>query len=295
MFPAPSTYLPIFRSIQPGSADDQARLTTALQEHADKLKNVRVDIDQESGFIFLRARSDTEIDGIIADAVASAAVPRIGAPQIAYLEMLARVAEIEYEHRRVSSPVSQYARVAFRFEPNQSPGIEFQNLTSEENVPAEYLPAVERGVRSVFGFGPVMGSPVTGVKAILTGGSHHPVESSPVAFEIAARAACRQLAGHMKLVEPIAAVTVNAPEIQVGLVIGDLNKRRGEILSVRVDDGVATIESRAPFANMFRYSADLRQLAGDEAGVRVILAGLDFVPVSPDTDPDVPAAAAMRA
>jgi elongation factor G len=192
----------------------------------------------------------------------------IGAPQVAYRETITRQAEIDYTHKKQSGGSGQFARVKIVFEPNEEgEDFAFESKIVGGNVPKEYIPGVEKGIQSVMDSGPVAGFPMLGVKATLMDGAYHDVDSSVLAFEIAARAAFRegaQKAG-AQLLEPIMKVEVVTPEDYMGDVIGDLNSRRGQIAGTETRGVDTVISAMVPLANMFGYVNSLRSMSQGRA------------------------------
>ena len=185
----------------------------------------------------------------------------IGAPQVAYRETLGRSAEIDYTHKKQTGGTGQFARVKLMFEPlPPGSGFVFENEIVGGSIPKEFIPGVEKGIKSVMNSGPLVGFPVIDFKVSLIDGAYHDVDSSVLAFEIASRAAFREASEKvaMKLLEPIMKVEVVSPEDYVGTVIGDLNSRRGMILGQEMRGNATVINSMVPLANMFGYVNNLR-------------------------------------
>jgi len=185
----------------------------------------------------------------------------IGAPQVAYRETLGRAAEIDYTHKKQTGGTGQFAKVKLVFEPlPPGSGFVFENEIVGGAIPKEFIPGVEKGLKSVMNAGPLVGFPVIDFQVRLIDGAYHDVDSSVLAFEIAARAAFREAAEkvQMKLLEPIMKVEVVSPEDYVGTVIGDLNSRRGMILGQEMRGNATVINAMVPLANMFGYVNNLR-------------------------------------
>ena len=185
----------------------------------------------------------------------------IGAPQVAYRERLTKKVDIDYTHKKQTGGTGQFARVIITFEPNEAgAGNVFESKIVGGSVPKEYIPGVEKGINSVMGSGILAGFPVVDVKATLTDGGFHDIDSSVLAFEIASRAAFREALqkGASVLLEPIMKVEVVTPEEYTGFVIGDLNSRRGQIQGQDMRGNAVVIDAMAPLANMFGYVNQLR-------------------------------------
>ena len=192
----------------------------------------------------------------------------IGAPQVAYREAFGRVVEVDYTHKKQSGGAGQFARVIMSFEPQRTgAGNEFESKVVGGAVPREYIPGVEKGFLAQLETGVLAGFPVIDVKAVLTDGGYHDVDSSVLAFEIAARAAVREAMekSRPKLLEPIMKVEVVTPEDYMGDIIGDLNSRRGHVQDVGQRSNARLIEAMVPLANMFGYVNTLRSMSQGRA------------------------------
>jgi elongation factor G len=192
----------------------------------------------------------------------------IGAPQVAYREKLTRRIEIPYTHRKQTGGAGQYAKVTIIFEPNEpGKGSSFESQVVGGTVPKEFIPGVEKGITSVMGSGVLAGFPVVDVKATLVDGDYHDVDSSVLAFEIAARAAFREALrkGGSVLLEPIMKVEVITPEDYTGSVMGDLLARRGQVQGQDMRGNAVVINAMVPLANMFGYVNQLRSFSQGRA------------------------------
>ncbi len=249
-------------AIEPKSKADQEKLALALQRLAAEDPSFRVSTDHESGQTRLKGMGELHLD-IKVDILRRTykVDANIGAPQVAYRETLGRPADIDYTHKKQSGGTGQFARVKLTFEPlPPGSGFIFESAIVGGSVPKEYIPGVEKGLKSVLNSGPLAGFPVIDFKVTLTDGAFHDVDSSVLAFEIAARAAFREISDKlgMKLLEPVMKVEVVSPEDYVGTVIGDLNSRRGMILGQEMRGNATVINSMVPLANMFGYVNNLR-------------------------------------
>ncbi len=248
--------------IEPKSKGDQEKLALALQRLAAEDPSFRVSTDHESGETRLKGMGELHLD-IKVDILRRTykVDANVGAPQVAYRETLGRLTEIDYTHKKQTGGTGQFARVKLVFEP-QPPGsgFVFENEIVGGAIPKEFIPGVEKGVKSVMNSGPLVGFPVIDFKVRLIDGAFHDVDSSVLAFEIAARAAFREAAekAQMKLLEPIMKVEVVSPEEYVGTVIGDLNSRRGMIQGQEMRGNATVINAMVPLANMFGYVNNLR-------------------------------------
>ncbi|MGH6800960.1 MAG: elongation factor G, partial [Methylocella sp.] len=220
-------------AIEPKSKADQEKLGVALAKLAAEDPSFRVSTDQESGQTILKGMGELHLD-IKVDILRRTykVDANIGPPQVAYREKLTRRIEIPYTHQKQTGGSGQYAKVKIIFEPNEpGMGSTFESKVVGGTVPKEFIPGVEKGINSVMGSGVLAGFPVVDVKATLVDGDYHDVDSSVLAFEIAARAAFREALrkGGSVLLEPIMKVEVTTPEDYTGSVMGDLLGRRGQV------------------------------------------------------------------
>ncbi len=253
----------IEKAIEPATKGDQEKLSIALQKMAKEDPSFHVYTDEDSGQTIISGMGELHLDikvDILRRPPHNIEV-QVGAPQVAYRETINRKADVDYTHKKQTGGSGQFARVKITIEPNeQGAGYEFESTVVGGNVPKEYIPAVDKGIQSVMGAGVVAGFPVVDVKATLTDGAYHEVDSSAVAFEIAGRSAMRealQKAG-AQLLEPIMKVEVTTPEEYVGGIIGDLNSRRGQIMGTETRGNAQIVNAMVPLANMFGYVDTLR-------------------------------------
>lgn len=255
-------------AIEPKTKADQEKMGIALNRLAAEDPSFRVKSDEESGQTIIAGMGELHLD-IIVDRMRREfkVEANVGQPQVAYRETITKAAEIDYTHKKQSGGSGQFARVKILFEPHEGDDFIFESKIVGGAVPKEYIPGVQKGIESVMGAGPLAGFPMLGVKATLIDGAYHDVDSSVLAFEIAARAAFRegaQKAG-AQLLEPIMKVEVVTPEDYVGDVIGDLNSRRGQISGTE-PRGIATVvDAMVPLANMFGYVNSLRSMSQGRA------------------------------
>ena len=268
--------------IEPKTKADQEKLALALQRLAAEDPSFRVSTDHESGQTRLKGMGELHLD-IKVDILRRTykVDANIGAPQVAYRETLGRATEIDYTHKKQTGGTGQFARVKILFEP-QPPGsgYEFESAIVGGSIPREFIPGVEKGIKSVMNSGPLVGFPVIDFKATLLDGAFHDVDSSALAFEIAARACFREAAGkaQMKLLEPIMKVEVVSPEDFVGTVIGDLNSRRGMIQGQEMRGNATVINAMVPLANMFGYVNNLRSATQGRANYTMQFDHYEAVP-----------------
>ena len=256
-------------AVEPKSKADQEKLGIALSKLAAEDPSFRVSTDQESGQTILKGMGELHLD-IKVDILRRTykVDANIGQPQVAYREKLTRRQEIDYTHKKQTGGTGQFARVKFIVEPNEpGAGFSFESKIVGGAVPKEYIPGVEKGLNSAKDNGLLAGFPLIDFKATLTDGKFHDVDSSVLAFEIAARAAFRELKekGSPKLLEPIMAVEVVTPEEYLGSVIGDLNGRRGMIQGQDMRGNATVVNAFVPLANMFGYVNTLRGMSQGRA------------------------------
>ncbi len=249
-------------AIEPKSKADQEKLGVALAKLAAEDPSFRVSTDQESGQTILKGMGELHLD-IKVDILRRTykVDASIGAPQVAYREKLTKKVEINYVHKKQTGGTGQFAKVIIVFEPAEpGAGSSFESKIVGGSVPKEYIPGVEKGINSVMGSGVLAGFPVVDVKATLIDGAYHDVDSSALAFEIAARAAFREglQKGGAVLLEPIMKVEVVTPEEHTGYVMGDLLSRRGQVQGQDMRANAVVINAMVPLANMFGYVNQLR-------------------------------------
>ncbi|CAN7288803.1 elongation factor G [Phenylobacterium sp. LjRoot219] len=256
-------------AVEPKSKADQEKLGVALAKLAAEDPSFTVSTDHESGQTILKGMGELHLDIKIDILKRTYKVEaNIGAPQVAYRETISRKAEIDYTHKKQTGGTGQFARVKLVFEPGEvGSGFVFESSVVGGSVPKEYIPGVEKGLTSAKENGLLAGFPVIDFKASLVDGAFHDVDSSVLAFEIASRAAFKELRekGGAKLLEPIMGVEVVTPEEYLGSVIGDLNGRRGQIQGQDVRGNAIVINAFVPLANMFGYVNNLRGMSQGRA------------------------------
>jgi elongation factor G len=251
-------------AVAPKDKASAEKLGIAIGKMIQEDPSFRVETDEDSGETILKGMGELHLDikidilkrthGIEVD---------VGKPQVAYRETITQRIEDSYTHKKQSGGSGQYAKIDYILEPGEpGSGFEFESTVTGGNVPREYWPAVEKGFKNSMETGVLAGFPCLDVKVTLTDGAFHAVDSSAVAFEIAAKAAYRQSipkAGP-QLIEPIMKVDVFTPEDNVGDVIGDLNRRRGMIKSQEAGVTGVRIKADVPLSEMFGYIGDLRTM-----------------------------------
>jgi elongation factor G len=259
----------IEQAIEPKAKGDQERMGIALQKLVTEDPSFRVATDPESGQTIIKGMGELHLEIKVDILKRTHRVDvNVGAPQVAYRETIARASEVDYTHKKQTGGTGQFARVKLRLEPNPpGAGNAFESKIVGGVVPKEYIPGVEKGVRSVWDAGVLIGFPMVDMKVTLFDGAYHEVDSSTIAFEIAARAAMREGAekSGVKLLEPIMDVEVVTPAEFVGSVIGDINSRRGHIKSQEMRANATVIRANVPLANMFGYVSQLRSMSQGRA------------------------------
>ena len=269
-------------AVEPKTKADQEKMGIALARLAAEDPSFRVETDLESGQTIMKGMGELHLD-ILVDRMRREfkVEANIGAPQVAYRETISRETEIDYTHKKQTGGTGQFARIKLIITPVE-PGVgySFESKIVGGAVPKEYIPGVEKGIKSVMDSGPLAGFPVIDFKVALIDGAFHDVDSSVLAFEIAARAAMRdglKKAG-AKLLEPIMKVDVVTPEDFTGGVIGDLTSRRGMIQGQDSMGNANVIHSMVPLANMFGYINNLRSMTSGRATFSMSFDHYDTVP-----------------
>jgi elongation factor G len=276
-------------AVEPASKKEQDKMTDALVRLAAEDPSFRFSRDEESGQTVIEGMGELHLEIIVDRMKREFKVEcNVGAPQVAYREAITNSAEIDYTHKKQSGGTGQYARVKVQFEPlpeGQS-GFVFASEIKGGTVPKEYIPGVVKGLESVMNNGIVAGFPIIGIKATLVDGAYHDVDSSVLAFEIAARAAFKQglRKANARLMEPIMKVDVTTPEEHMGNVIGDINSRRGQVAELGERGNMKTVKAMVPLANMFQYVSTLRGMSQGRAQYAMELDHYELVPPNVEKD-----------
>ncbi|MFZ3042404.1 MAG: elongation factor G [Thiobacillus sp.] len=265
IFPEPVIHV----AVEPKTKVDQEKMGIALGRLAQEDPSFRVRTDEESGQTIMSGMGELHLE-ILVDRMRRefGVEANVGAPQVAYREAIKKEIEQEGKHVKQSGGKGQYGHVWIKMGPNETgKGFEFVDAIKGGTVPREYIPAVEKGLREALNNGVLAGYPVVDVKVTLFDGSYHDVDSSELAFKLAAIMAFKD--GMRKaspiLLEPMMAVEVETPEDYMGDVMGDLNRRRGIIQGMDDVGGVKAIKAEVPLAEMFGYSTDLRSMSQGRA------------------------------
>lgn len=259
-FPEPVIHV----AVEPKTKADQEKMGVALGKLAQEDPSFRVRTDEETGQTIIGGMGELHLD-IIVDRMRRefGVEANIGKPQVAYREAIRNTCEIEGKFVRQSGGRGQYGHCWIRFSPGadeSAEGLEFVNEVIGGVVPKEFIPAIQKGIAEQMQNGVLAGYPLLGLKAVVFDGSYHDVDSSEMAFKIAASMATKKLAqkGGAVLLEPIMKVEVVAPEANMGDVVGDLNRRRGMILGMDESPMGKVIDAEVPLAEMFGYATSLR-------------------------------------
>ncbi|MGD1930499.1 MAG: elongation factor G [Leptolyngbyaceae cyanobacterium] len=251
-------------SVGPKTKGDNEKMGAALSKMVQEDPSFYVETDQESGEVIMKGMGELHLDIKVDILKRTHGVEvEVGKPQVAYRESITKVLNDSYTHKKQSGGSGQYGKIDYTIEPGETgTGFQFESKVTGGNVPREFWPAVQKGFETSVDKGPLAGYPVVDLKVTLTDGGYHAVDSSAIAFEIAAKAAYRQSlpkAG-IQLLEPIMKVDVFTPDDYMGDVIGDLNRRRGMILGQDTGPTGVRIKAEAPLSEMFGYIGDLRTM-----------------------------------
>ncbi|WP_336967606.1 elongation factor G [Sphingobium aromaticiconvertens] len=277
-FPEPVIEL----SVEPKTKADQEKMGVALNRLAREDPSFRVSSDAESGQTIIKGMGELHLEILVDRMKREFKVEaNVGAPQVAYREYLAKKVDIDYTHKKQSGGSGQFGRIKFTVEPGErGQGVIFKDEIKGGNIPKEYIPSVEKGIREIAATGSLIGFPIIDFTAVLYDGAYHDVDSSALAFEICARGAMREAAqkAGIKLLEPIMKVEVVTPEDYLGDVIGDMNSRRGQIQGTDSRGNAQVVEAMVPLANMFGYVNQLRSFTQGRAQYSMQFSHYDEVP-----------------
>lgn len=259
VFPEPS----IFMAIEPVDKGDEEKIGSSLAKLRDEDPTFKVELNTETHQTLMYGLGEQHLDIILSKIKSKYGVNVIlKDPIVAYRETIKKKIKVEGKHRKQSGGHGQYGHVHIEFEPGTEEGLEFEEKIFGGSVPKQYIPGVEKGLLECIEKGPLAGYPMVKLKATLVDGSYHAVDSSEMAFKMAASMAYRKLVDAQPiLLEPIVHCEVFIPDEYMGDIIGDLNKRRGRILGMEpTEDGKQKVEAEVPQVEMFKYSNDLRSM-----------------------------------
>ncbi len=259
----------ISQAVEPKTKVDQEKMGMALSRLAQEDPSFRVKTDEETGQIIMSGMGELHLEILVDRMKREYGVEaNVGAPQVAYRETIRKTVEQEGKHAKQSGGKGQFGHVWLKIEPNEAgKGYEFINDVVGGTVPKEFIPAVDKGLKDAIKNGVLAGYPVVDIKITLTDGSYHEVDSSEIAFRLAATLAFKEGCAKASpvILEPIMLVEVETPEDYVGDVMGDLNRRRGMILGSEDNFGAKSIKSEVPLSMMFGYSTTLRSMSQGRA------------------------------
>ena len=269
-------------AVEPKTKADQEKMGVALNRLAAEDPSFRVSSDGESGQTVIKGMGELHLD-IIVDRMRREfhVDANVGTPQVAYRETITRPTEIDYTHKKQSGGSGQFARIKVQFEPlKPGEGFQFESKVVGGSVPREYIPGVEKGLTQSNDNGVIAGFPMIDYKAVLVDGASHDVDSSVLAFEIAAKGAFREgiAKGSPVLLEPVMKVEVVTPEEYMGDIIGDLNSRRGQVQGMDARGIAQVINAMVPLANMFGYVNTLRSMSQGRAQYSMVFDHYEQVP-----------------
>ena len=269
-------------AVEPKTKGDHDKLSMSLQKLATEDPSFRVKVDHDTGQTIISGMGELHLEIIVDRLLREFKVEaNVGKPQVAYRETITGKSDVEYKHAKQSGGRGQYGHVLIRMEPNEpGKGFEFIDAIKSGAIPREFIAPVEKGCKEALEGGVIAGYPVVDVKVELYYGSYHDVDSSEIAFKIAASMATKEAVRKAKpvLLEPLMRVEVEVPEQYMGDVIGDLNSRRGTIQGMEQRNGIHVIQCQVPLAQMFGYSTELRSMTQGRASYTMHFAHYTQVP-----------------
>ena len=269
-------------AVEPKTKADQEKMSIALQRLAAEDPSFKVSVDHESGQTVMKGMGELHLEILVDRMQREFKVDAsVGAPQVAYRETITHQTTVDYTHKKQSGGAGQFAKIVLEFEPlEKGSGVVFESKIVGGRVPKEYIPGVEKGIKLSTESGFLAGFPVIDFKCKLVDGAYHDVDSSVMAFEIAARAAFREAMPKAKavLLEPMMKVEVVTPEEYMGDIIGDLNSRRGQVSGMEQRGVNHVVNSMVPLANMFGYVNNLRSMSQGRASYTMTFDHYEQVP-----------------
>jgi elongation factor G len=257
-FPEPVIHV----AIEPKTKDDSDKLGKALKSLSDEDPTFRVHTDEETGQTIIAGMGELHLEILVDRMQREFKVEAtVGKPQVAYRETITKdVRKVVYKHIKQTGGSGQFAHVVIDLEPNTGKGYQFEDKVTGGRVPREYIPAVDQGIQAALDSGVLAGYPTVDVKAVLTDGSYHDVDSSEMAFKIAGSMAFKEAARKASpiLLEPIMGVEVVTPDDYMGDVMGNLSSRRGRLEGTEARGNTQVVRAQVPLSEMFGYSTDLR-------------------------------------
>jgi elongation factor G len=269
-------------AVEPKTKADQEKMGIALNRLAAEDPSFRVTTDHESGQTIIKGMGELHLEILVDRMKREFKVEaNVGAPQVAYREYLAKPVELTYTHKKQSGGSGQFGEVKVKVVPGErGTGFQFIDEIKGGNIPREYIPSVEKGMKETAETGSLIGFPIVDFAVHLLDGKYHDVDSSALAFEITGRGAMREAAqkAGIKILEPIMKVEVVTPEDYLGDVIGDINSRRGQIQGTDSRGNAQVVEAMVPLANMFGYVNQLRSFTQGRAQYTMQFSHYDEVP-----------------
>jgi elongation factor G len=268
-------------AIEPKTRADEEKLGASLSRLALEDPTFRVTSDEETGQTLIHGMGELHLEIIVDRLLREFRVEaNVGKPQVAYRETIRKAAEAQGRYVRQTGGRGQYGDVYLEVEPNEAKGFEFENKIVGGTIPREYIPAVEKGVREALDTGVLAGYPIVDIKVRLTDGSYHDVDSSEMAFKIAASMGFKEACRRAKpvLLEPVMDVEVVTPEEYMGAIVGDLNSRRGRIVSMEARGSSQVIRATVPLGQMFGYATEMRSMTQGRATYTMQFARYEEVP-----------------
>ena len=271
-------------AVEPKTKADQEKMGLALNRLAAEDPSFRVTTDHESGQTIIKGMGELHLEILVDRMKREFKVEaNVGAPQVAYREYLSKPVELTYTHKKQSGGSGQFGEVKVKVVPGErGTGFQFLDEIKGGNIPREYIPSVEKGMRETAETGALIGFPIVDFSVHLLDGKYHDVDSSALAFEITGRGAMREAAqkAGIKILEPIMKVEVVTPEDYLGDVIGDINSRRGQIQGTDSRGNAQVVEAMVPLANMFGYVNELRSFSQGRAQYTMQFSHYDEVPAN---------------
>jgi elongation factor G len=271
-------------SVEPKTKADQEKMGIALNRLAAEDPSFRVSTDHESGQTIIKGMGELHLEILVDRMKREFKVEaNVGAPQVAYREYLAKPVELTYTHKKQSGGSGQFGEVKVQVKPGErGSGFVFVDEVKGGNIPREYIPSVEKGMKETAASGALIGFPIVDLEIHLIDGKYHDVDSSALAFEITGRGAMREAAqkAGIKILEPVMKVEVVTPEDYLGDVIGDLNSRRGQIQGTDSRGNAQVVEAMVPLANMFGYVNQLRSFTQGRAQYTMQFSHYEEVPAN---------------
>jgi elongation factor G len=271
-------------AIEPKTRADEEKLGVSLSRLALEDPTFRVTSDEETAQTLIHGMGELHLEIIVDRLLREFKVEaNVGKPQVAYRETIRKMAEAQGRYVRQTGGRGQYGDVYLEVEPNETgKGFEFENKIVGGTIPREYIPAVEKGIREALDTGVLAGYPIVDIKVRLTDGSYHDVDSSEMAFKIAASMGFKEACRRAKpvLLEPVMDVEVVTPEEYMGAIVGDLNSRRGRIVSMEARGSSQVIRATVPLGQMFGYATEMRSMTQGRATYTMQFSRYEEVPTA---------------